>query len=348
MASEDRAPDEPLNWIAALAAAPYASDFHQAMRRLELAFRHLPRWGEAARPRDEAVRLGQDASLAFAPSAVAGFERGDAERPAKLSVTFMGLFGPNGPLPVHITEYVRERVRHAGDETFAAFANLFHHRILVLFHRAWAQSRPAVSRDRPGVDRYLGYVGAIAGLGLPSLIGDDPAMDQARLQFAGFLSADAKHPDGMRAIIEGYFQLPVRIREFVGDWLTLPPDERFRLGFSRRVSALGVSTVLGDRVFSRSHKFRVVLGPLKEQEFWRFLPHGPGLFKLTELVRTYVGNEFDWDVELIPAVGTATQLRLGQAGRLGFNGMLGAGARPVGRAHVLVNPFTHQTERVLA
>lgn len=347
MADEAGSPFERVTWLRALARAPYEFDFHQAMRRLERAFRELPRWGEALRPTDEPIRLGQDPFLNFAPSTILGFTPASEKRPPRMAVAFLGLFGPHGPLPLHLTEYVRERIRNVGDETFAAFADVFHHRMLVLFHRAWAQSRPAVSRDRPRTDRFLTYVGSVAGLGLPSLRGRDPALHLARLHYAGRFSMAVRNPDGLRALLVGSLALPVAIEEFVGEWLPLPDAARFRLGFSAEVSSLGQTTVLGPRTFSRSQKFRVVLGPLSERDFSRFLPNGAGLSDLTALVQSYVGQELMWDVELVPAKSIGTQLRLGRNGRLGFDAVLGRPPAPLKRAHVLVNPLSGQTERLL-
>jgi type VI secretion system protein ImpH len=219
--------------------------------------------------------------------------------------------------------------------------------MLTLFHRAWAQGRPAASRDRRRADRFLLYVGALCGLGLPSLQ-EESGLHLAKLRYAGLLASDTKHPDGLRALLLGYFDLPVQIQEFVGDWLPLQEAERFQLGYSLRVSSLGRTTVLGARVFSRSHKFRVVLGPLRAHDLSRFLPRTSALEQLSALVKAYVGDEFAWDLELVPALGSATQLCLGRAGRLGFDGVLGSTAAPIRRAHVIVDPFSQQTERLLA
>ena len=348
MADETGSPFERVGWLRDLARAPYEFDFHQAMRRLELAFPELPRWGEGLRPRDEPLRLGQDPFLAFAPSAVADFKPPTEDRPARLVVAFLGLFGPHGPLPLHLTEYVRERIRNSGDETFAAFADLFHHRLLVLFHRAWAHGRPTASRDCRRADRFLTYVGSLCGIGLPSLQGRDRALELARLFFAGRHALGVKNPDGLRAVLVGYFGLPVAIQEFIGEWLPIPDDARFRLGHSPEVSAIGRSAVLGGRVFSRGQKFRVVLGPLSDKDFSRFLPRTQSLARLAEIVHGYVGRELAWELELVPAAGSAAQLRIGRSGRLGFNAVLGRVSVPLKRAHVLVNPVTQQTERMLA
>lgn len=348
MAGEARTAFDSVGWLKALAASPYAFDFHQALRRLEVTFKELPRWGEAVKVRDESLRLGQDPSLDFVPAAVRGFTPPTDTRPARLTVGFLGLFGPQGPLPLHLTEYARDRIRQVGDGTFAAFVDLFHHRMLALFHRAWAHSRPTASRDRPDEDRFRTYVGAIFGHGLPAQLGVDELPDRAKLQFAGLLAMASRPPEGLKAVLQGYFERPVEVREFIGEWLTIHEDDRFRLGHSPAVSSLGRSTVLGRRVFSRSHKFRVRMGPLREADFARFLPGSPALTRLSALVRAYAGPQLAWDLELVPAADALTQLHLGRDGRLGLTAVLGQARSRQPRASVVVDPATHSTERTLA
>src|SRR5258705_13279650 len=129
-------------FLDSLADAPYRHDFYQALRRLECLYQDKPRWGRALRPSDEPLRLGQDADLAFAPAPLASFEPGENGTPARLQVRLFGLFGPNGPLPTHITQYARERERHAGDPTLGRFLDLFHPPLLALFYPPWAQAQP--------------------------------------------------------------------------------------------------------------------------------------------------------------------------------------------------------------
>ena len=72
-------------------------------------------------------------------------------------------------MPTHLTEYVRDRARNAGDPTFARFLDVFHHRMASLFYRAWAVAQPVVSLDRDNGDRFSAYVGTTFGLGEPAL-----------------------------------------------------------------------------------------------------------------------------------------------------------------------------------
>ena len=153
-----------VEFLEALAASPYRYDFYQTMRLLECLWGDQPRWGTAPRPADEPVRLGQAPDLSFAPTAIASFDAGGDQARPRLTVYFGGLFGPNGPLPQHLTEYARERLRNAGDPTFCRFLDLFHHRFLALFYRAWAQAQPHVSRDRPEADHFAGFVASFIGV----------------------------------------------------------------------------------------------------------------------------------------------------------------------------------------
>ncbi len=82
-----------------------------------------------------------------------------------VAIYSFGLFGPNGPLPTHLTEYVHERIVHHQDHSLAAFADIFHHRATLLFYRAWADAQPAVSLDRADNSRFVDYLACLAGIG---------------------------------------------------------------------------------------------------------------------------------------------------------------------------------------
>src|ERR1700754_2485334 len=162
-----------------IAAAPYAFDFFQLMRRIDALSPNAPRLGRALRPSLEPVRLGQDPELDFAPAAISSHETSE-RTPPRIGVRFFGLFGPHGPLPLHLTEYARERLRNHADPGFARFADVFHHRLLSLFYRAWAQAQPTVQHDRPADDQFAKWLGALFGLAPTSLRERDAVPDDAK------------------------------------------------------------------------------------------------------------------------------------------------------------------------
>jgi type VI secretion system protein ImpH len=307
--------------FASLADAPYRHDFYQTLRRLECLHDPKPRWGKARRPVDEPIRLGQDPDLSFAPAPLASFDRGTGGRPPRLQVRLFGLLGPNGPLPIHITEYARDRLRQSGDPTLTRFLDLFHHRFLALFYRAWAQAQPHVNHDRPAEDRFAAYLGAFLGIAPATFRGRDTVPDLAKFFHVGALIRHTRNAEGLRAILQHFFRVPVEIEQFVGDWMPLATEQRTYLG--RDAAVLGVAAVAGSRIWDRQHKFRLWVGPLTLAAYESFLPGGTQLRKLVDWVRLYVNVELRWDVRLTLKKEEVPHTRLGAGRRLGWTTWLG-------------------------
>jgi type VI secretion system protein ImpH len=322
----------------ALARAPERFDFFQILRRIETlqSSQTQPRLGMAARPADEPIRLGQEPDLTFAASPLARFSAGEGTAPGRLRVNFFGLLGPNGPLPLHLTEYARDRLRNSDDPTMARFLDLFHHRMLLFLYRAWAAGQPTVSRDRPSEDRFETYVGALAGNALAAVRSADAFPHSARLFYAGHLAAQSRNADGLAAMIGDFFVVPARVEQFVGGWIDLPPGHRWRLGGRLDPRLLGASTIVGARAWTNQQRFQIVLGPLSRPQFQRMLPGGASLPKLVALVRTYVGAELQWNLRLILEDQIEEPLRLGSS-RLGWTSWLGRGA-PGRREDLVLDP----------
>jgi type VI secretion system protein ImpH len=316
MADPTRQQTSDLTWR--LTASPFTFDFFRAVRLVECRFPEKPRIGRSLSPRDDAVRFGQVPSLAFAPSTLAGFQPADAERPAKLSVNFLGLFGPNGPMPVHITEYARERQLNAHDPTLTSFLDVFHHRVLSLFYRAWAVNQKAVDLDRPKEARFPTYIGTFFGLGTESLRDRDAVPDNAKLYFSGHLACKTRHAEGLERIVADFFEMPAKVITFVGQWLLLPASSQCRLGESPDTGALGTTAIVGSRFWETQLKFRLRLGAMRLNDFHRMLPIGDAFRRLKCWVLNYSGQEYFWDVQLVLKAEEVPETRLGEGGLLGW------------------------------
>ena len=315
--------------LATIAHEPWHFGFLHTLRRLDCLQPERPRIGATPRPADDPLRLGQQPSMRFAPAELAALQQAAGGRPPRLLVYFLGLLGPNGPLPLHLTEFARDRLRHASDPTFARFLDLFNHRMLALFYRGWAQAQPAVSFDRPARDRFGVYLASLSGTGMPGVEDRDAMPDLAKRHYAGHLSCQTRHADGLRAILADLLGLPVRIEEFVGHWLVLPWDCRLRLGETRETGALGQTSTLGGRVWDHQSKFRVRIGPVRLADYLRLLPGGEALARVKAVVRNYVGDQLDWDLSPVLAQTEVPRLRLGAGARLGLTTWLASG--PLGR-----------------
>jgi type VI secretion system protein ImpH len=292
-----------------------------ALRLLEQVFAQQPRLGESRKAADDRVRLGQTAHLSFAPSDLASVATSEAGRITLEQYAF-GLFGPNGPLPLHLTELAYERRRQKEDGTITDFLNLFQHRMISLFYRAWADAEPTVNLDRPAADRFRTYLGALIGMAPPTARDADAAPDYAKLHRAGLLALQPRSAEGLETLLAGYFAIPVEVRQFVGSWLDIPEDLRCRLG-SGQSATLGVSATLGAATWQCQHKFEIVLGPLSRSAFNDFLPGAPGLTELAALVRLYTNDEWEWQVRLRLSDAEIPGVHLGGASPLGWMSWLG-------------------------
>ncbi|CAN7587808.1 type VI secretion system baseplate subunit TssG [Trinickia sp. LjRoot230] len=308
-------------WWRALRASPHGYDLFQALRWLDALSTDCAPLGQATRPQDEPARLGQVPSLAFAASMVAGVEEGDTV--PRIAIHGFGLFGPNGPLPLHLTEYAHERAAQHDDSTFAAFADLFHHRLIVLFYRAWADAQPVVGLDRPGRARFETYIASLIGRAPDERKGPSNSLAPHALYFhAPHLVRHSRNPEGLVQILRCHFGVAVRIVEHMAKWVRLDRSQRCVIRATSPTVPLG-DAVLGSAVRDAQSSIRIVLGPLSLEQYRRFMPGGRDARQLEQWVREYAGVEFDWDVQLelvrddVPACALGTRLGLGQSTWLG-------------------------------
>jgi len=316
-----------------LKSTPHRFDFYSALRRIEAANPERPRLGDSRRPQDDPIRLGQSPFLAFPNATLEKLEQ-DPNGQSWLKVYCFGLFGPNGPLPLHLTEYAFERIHHAKDPGFSAFCDLFHHRLISLFYRAWADKEPTVQHDRPERDRFAFYLGCLEGYGLPAQRELDLMPDGVKRHFTAHLARHPRNAEGLIAIVSAFFQVEADIEEFVGEWLPIPEQSLCRLG----KAALG-ETVIGARSFQRASKFTLRLGPLTLEQFTAFLPGGDSLAALVATVRNWVGDGLAWDLNLVLKGSEVPSPRLGGEGRLGWSFWLGGDpTEPRDRDNLTLNP----------
>lgn len=351
--------------ITQLREQPERFGLFAALRLIESHHPRCPRLGTSVKLSDDPVRLGQPPALDFAPATLAYCQQGDTglpcygnqpqaareENPAlqtqlrtlpmRLGVYSFGLFGPNGPLPLHLTEYARDRMRER-DHTFARFADIFHHRMACLFYRAWANSQPTVALDRPEDEAFRDYVGTVFGLGTTAQHDRDALPDPFKLAHAGLLGALPRHPGGLETLAAACLGLPVRLQDYVGEWMPIEPRERSRLGVSPQTASLGQSAVLGERVWACQFRFRLIIGPMRLAHYRNLLPGGSGLEQLIAVVRNYQGDELAWDVQLQLKREEVPPLRLNGQFQLGWTSWLGH--RPAHQGHaddLRLDPLAH-------
>lgn len=315
MTEETAAPmEKEASYQARLEAEPWRFDFYAVMRRLERSFPERPRIGEVATRREEYVALGEQPFLDFPASTIAEADR-DLQGRLRLFVKFLGLLGPQGALPLATTEESYQwGIAH--DDAFPRFLDIFNHRFLQLFYRAWANSRPIAQHDRPDLDRFAAYIGSMIGVGSKPYANRDAVPDAEKLAHAGLIGAQAKSASRLRRFLAGLFKADVEIEQFVGMRLVFDPADRTRIGAAH--CTLGGDALLGASVYSVEDKFRVKIVARDLKQFERFLPKGDRCEPLADAVFFHLGDQFEWDVELALPVGEVKPVTLGRSGHLGW------------------------------
>jgi type VI secretion system protein ImpH len=298
--------------------------------------------GEDTLPGLEAVRFRALPALHFPATEISRIAQpssgGSGKRPAtpvEMTVGFMGLTGPSGVLPPHYTETLIRETR-AKNTALRDFFDLFNHRLISLFHRAWEKYRlPQVYERtaRDGEDPITASLFAMTGFGVASLRKRLAFDDQLLLHYSGHLSHSPPSAVALEALLSDFFERRVEIEQFQGRWLTLAAEECTSLpadpvmdpGFCQ----LGVDAVLGARVWDVQSSFRIRMGPLSYRQFTAFMPEGGELLKLAQMTRLFVGADKSFDVQLTLRGDEVPDLRLdrdqeGPGPRLGWNTWLAA------------------------
>jgi type VI secretion system protein ImpH len=332
MAAEGRGADPPLEEI--LHEEGYRFDFFQAVRLLERLHPMRRPVGHEATPDEEVVRFHSHLSLSFPPSEIYAITPPpDEHGPAQMTVAFMGLTGPLGVLPRHYTELLLSRVRQK-DFALRDFLDMFNHRLISFFYRAWEKYHFTVAFERAvssqeGIDRFSQYLFDLVGMGTQGLRGRLEIEDETLLYYTGLLAQHPRSASALQGVLTDYFLVPVEVAQFVGQWLALSESNRSRLGPREANNVLGLNAVAGSRVWDQQAKFTLRLGPLTHPEFCQFLPDREVFRQLVGITRFYAGQEFDFDVRLILRAAEVPGCRLGETGasapRLGWSTWLKTG-----------------------
>ncbi|MGP3698900.1 type VI secretion system baseplate subunit TssG [Rhodobacter sp. NSM] len=298
-----------------------AVGFFELLRRLETPESRFGRTGL------EPARLGQRVRLSMAARDVAALRRGPTP---VVEVEVLGLLGPEGPMPLHLTRWLLQRLSDrwfdggdggTADTTALDFLNMIQHRLLALYWRAWADQRPEVQAPF-GTGRLAALTDALAGLGLP---GERPAgLDAVKRRHATSLSSEVQGVGRLTRLVSDRLGAPVRLIEFLGHWMPIPPRLQTRLG--ARHAVLGRQAVVGARIFQRQNRAELRVGPIGLPLYLRLIEDGVLRDEIRHLLRLAAPAEVTVDLRPVLHRKEIPEPRLG-AVRLGRTLWLAGGRR---------------------
>jgi type VI secretion system protein ImpH len=294
---------------------PCCFQFFQAVRLLERLYPDRNPVGLFVSPLTEAVQFSSVPTLTFPASEIQDYQPGKGA-PPKLSVNFMGLSAAIGVLPHVYTEFLLERAR-AKDRGPAEFFDIFNHRMISLFYRGWQKYRFYIAYERTGAGQDLisARLLDLIGLGTGALTGRMEIEDEACLYYTGLLSARRPTAQGLKQLVEDYFDVAVEVEQFTGAWRRLPPENRTYLRDSGVFcERLGMGTIVGDEAFDQHGAVTLRIGPLSFERYQEFLPGARAYTELRAWLRIYTNREFDYVIRLVLERDQVPRMKLGEDG----------------------------------
>ncbi len=316
MAAEDRTSAQHLTFLLAARDTARRWGLFSLVRGAEARAQDLPAVGRSRLPSQNVVDLAQTPSMGFADTTIEEIDIVGGR--ARVSGLWLGLTGPMGPLPTHLTEFAVYEKRYAASRPFGRFLDMLAGRMLQLFYRAWADSQPAAMADRPQDDRFANYIAALTGVH-EGTTAQSAFPAQARLHYAA-LFASQRSARGIEDALSHLLQHPVEVHEFQPRWRDIEPGDRTRLG--QAFSGLDGSMIMGGRVRTGSDAFRIVIRCPTLRLYESLLPTGTLFPILAEAIDAFAPSHLEWDIALELDESLSPAAKLDGRTRLGWTGWL--------------------------
>jgi type VI secretion system protein ImpH len=265
--------------------------------------------GREADPSREVVRFRSDISFVFPPGDVRSMDEPEGDGPEEMTVNFMGIASPGsfGSLPTPYTEELR-RLEREKNPAMREFFDLFNHRLISLFYRAWERARIAVLYELGVKNAFESALRAVIGMEGQTLYGRMPFDERALLSRAGLLAMRPISSSAIESLFESLFEIRARVVQFIPGWYDVDAADRTRLGAAN--ATLGVDLNVGERICLSQPRFRLRIGPMDWDRYQSLMPDTDSFAAISATLQLAAGVEFDFDVQPVLAAGDVPELRL--------------------------------------
>lgn len=293
-----------------LSKEAYRFNFFKAVHLLELfSGGHAP--GTGLSPKQDPVRFSVQPGFSFPASDIQEIKTNGNGSTPKMTVNFMGLVGPKGVLPDWYNTFAQNS-NYRKDHAFTDFLDLFHHRLISLFYRAWKKYRLVENHRFDGTDAFSTVLASLAGAGGPEKDADPTFYNDARrrlIHFCGLVARTVPTVGAIEALVGHAVGASVKVEQFVERILPVHEQDRTRLG--QKNATLKRDALCGGKIRDASSFFRIHIGPLSWKQYLIFSPGSRHLEKVRQLVAYLAGIEYEFDLRLIIRGQEIPALRLG-------------------------------------
>jgi type VI secretion system protein ImpH len=279
---------------------PSEYDFYQAIytieRQLAAGKEQQNKVGHDSIPKNELIRFISDQNLGYPGSPISKVEKRSNVKyktAYDLHVSFMGVTGTNGALPQHYTELVLERLKYK-DTGMRDFFDLFNHRLLSLYYRAWEKYKFPIAFEKNSnsdIDAFSKVLNQLSGTN-----------SSAGKYYAGFLNHSIRSVEGLKQILTDFTGCKVDIEQFQGKWQMLDEADQTRLGQRSQpegqFAQLGVDACIGNKVWDINSDIKIIIKPAADAKIEKFLNNGSINRGMKDLITQYLGRSIHHKLQL--------------------------------------------------
>ncbi|MDR1289305.1 MAG: type VI secretion system baseplate subunit TssG [Holosporales bacterium] len=218
----------------------------------------------------------------------------------ELFTNLYGIAGIDGTLPQC---YVEKFVTHnrTSRQSVVDFFDIFNNKILLLRYQ-YMKKYDLTCISLPLKKSIFGNIMfSLSGFGdhenyADKLIERSVIPEQFKISCHNLLWKHTRSSDGLRAILSSFFNVPVKIEQFVGEFDEVDKKSQSALGTDKnRFNKLGMDLILGNKTWNTMKGIRVLVGPLSFEKYLKFLPKNHSmdqknspLQKMKEIIKMYV------------------------------------------------------------
>ena len=279
---------------------PTEYDFFQAVytieRQLAAGKEQQQKVGHDSIPKNELIRFKSDQTLGFPGSPLSKVEQRTASKDNTaydMHVSFMGITGSNGVLPQHYTELVLERVRYK-DTGMRDFFDLFNHRLLSLYYRAWEKYRFPIGFENYSEDEPDAFSNV-----LNQLTGNTSSSGK---YYAGFFNRKIRNVQGLKQVLNDFTGCEIEIAQFQGKWQQLAEADQTRLGKRSQpegqFACLGHDACIGSKVWDINSSINITIKVNSKSNVKDFLNGGSINHGVKDIINKYLGTSIQHKLQL--------------------------------------------------
>jgi type VI secretion system protein ImpH len=290
-------------------------NFFQLVRMLEKKIESNDELIVSLRSSLDFIKFKQRPNFSFRQNQIESLKYDKSKECLNIIVNFFGLLGVNSPMPYFFTEYALDLVKEK-NYSLLDFLDIFHHRTIILFYKAWKVNQQIVSFELNNDNSYCKYLSSMIGqnYGQTNDYSDLPI--NAKLYYCGHLMNMTKSAESLRGILLSFFKIPVNIKEFVTQWIEIPKESKMIINNKNEIQ-LGKNSFVGEKVFSKTAKYKVVMGPMKLDKYKELLPNSKWHKYLIAWIKLCSPSELNCDVQLLLMKNQVPLMKSGA--RLGYS-----------------------------